>query len=308
LFAYVKANPIGLVDLSGHGPDEQALGASLEKGSKEHQDAVNRRRAQKGKKPIAVTRQKGAGGKRETIADEVKRKPGPGSSKTVADTKARHVDSARNMSPSEWRADIKEALEQVKNQIKELQKLRDMAPGVKARTIGPDAKGKVLRVMHDSDKGKSSAAALDEWKNEGRAARAEWVNDAPNAAERALRENVDVVTTTRDRMTRAQAATTDRFKTDRRAAIAKRAARNPQAGVANLEVMGFLASLGLELAIDAKLYQNEDYIGIVRHHAPLPAENVWNHIDLINYSRKEAETEEERKENVWGQSRVVLLL
>jgi hypothetical protein len=48
------------------------------------------------------------------------------------------------------------------------------------------------------------------------------------------------------------------------------------------------------------LYQNEDYIGIARHHAPLPAQNVWNYIDLINYSRKGAETEEERNENVWG--------
>src|SRR5205085_8224582 len=129
-------------DPVGFGPEEQSLGASMEKASEKHQDAANDRRAEKGLDPVLVDRQKGVGGKRQTIPDEVKTTPA--GNKKVIDTKARHVDSASNQSPAARRADIKANLEQVKNQLVELEK---------AGTIGPQTKGAALRVLHDSDKG-----------------------------------------------------------------------------------------------------------------------------------------------------------
>jgi RHS repeat-associated protein len=192
LYQYVAGNPTRFSDSTGFGPEEQSLGASMEKASKEHQDAANARRAEKGMDPVQVDRQKGVGGKREVIPDEVKTTPG--GTKKVVDTKARHVDSARNQSPSARRADIEANLEQVKNQLAELEK---------AGTIGSETKGAALRVLHDSDKGASSAEAVAKWREEANAVRNEWVAAAETSAEKALRSRVVVTTTTREAYTAA---------------------------------------------------------------------------------------------------------
>ena len=192
LYLYVVSNPIRFYDETGFGPEEQSLGASMEKASKQHQDAANRRRAQKGLKPIEVKRQKGVGGKRETIPDEVKTTPR--GTKKVVDTKARHVDSERNLTSSKRRADIEANLEQVKKQLGELEK---------AGEISPQTKGAALRVLHDSDRGISSSQALKEWREEAKQVRQQWIDAATDPAEKALRSRVHVTTTTRSAYSRA---------------------------------------------------------------------------------------------------------
>ncbi len=204
LYAYVKMNPLRFADLSGLGAGEQSLGAQMEKASKRHQDLANDLRAQAGLKPVEVERQQGVGGKRKTIPDEVKQTPAATAPNTVVDTKARHVDAERNMSATKRRADIEENLEQVKYQVKEL---------AAAGEAAPDANGKVLRVIHDNDLGKSSTEALPEWQQEAKEVRAQWVEDATDPAEKALRERVDVVTTTRDRFSKATKAIEEKLGT-----------------------------------------------------------------------------------------------
>ena len=164
----------------------------MEAASKAHQDAANARRAEKGrtewkKAPVEVNRNEGVGGKRRTIPDEVKTTPA--GTKRVVETKARHVGSARNQSPSGRRADIKANLEQLKKQLVELEK---------AGEIGSQTKGVVLRVLHDSDKGATSAKEVAKWREEAHAVRNEWVAAAENSAEKALRSRTIVATTTRE--------------------------------------------------------------------------------------------------------------
>jgi hypothetical protein len=137
--------------------------------------------------PIQVDRQKGVGGKRSVIPDE--RKTTPGGNKQVVDTKARHVDSARNQSAAQRRADIEANLEQVKTQLSELEK---------AGEVGSNARATALRVVHDSDKGVSSAEAVQAWRTEAKTVRQEWINAASTDAEKALRSRVFVTTTTRE--------------------------------------------------------------------------------------------------------------
>jgi RHS repeat-associated protein len=188
LYAYVTQNPLRFSDPSGFGGEEQGLGASMEKASQKHQDTANTLRGSKGLDPIDVKRQQGVGGARATIPDEVKTTPK--GNRTVVDTKGRHVDSKSWASTSNRTADIKAGLDQVKNQLVELEK---------AGEIDSTTKGKVLRVLHDSDKGKSSTQQVEKWRNEAKDVRKQWVDAAQDPAEKALRERVDVVTTTRDK-------------------------------------------------------------------------------------------------------------
>jgi RHS repeat-associated protein len=197
VYAFVNANPIRLVDPSGCGPKEQSLGASMEKASGQHQDLANQRRAQEGLDPVNVDYQKGVGGKREVIPDEVRRNPGS-LPNTVVEIKARHVDSDRNADSSQRKADILENLEQAKNQID---------ASTTAGDVGPNARGLVIRVLHDSDEGASSRSKLAEWKSEAEAVYKEWISSAPDAAEAARRARVrSPVVTTRDQYSRAIAA------------------------------------------------------------------------------------------------------
>ena len=197
MYAYA-ANPTALVDPSGHGPEEQRLGARHEKASKKHQDEANKRRQQTGRKKIHVDYQKGADKKRKTIPDEVKRKPRDlgkkKPSKTVVEQKARHVNSKRNKNAADRKADIRESLDQNKKQLKALEK---------SGKIGPDAKGKVVRTIYDSNRGKTADKVRAAWKAEANAERKAWVNEAKNPTEKALRERVNVVTTTRKSYSRA---------------------------------------------------------------------------------------------------------
>jgi hypothetical protein len=64
-------------------------------------------------------------------------------------------------------------------------------------------KGKAVRVLHDSDKGASSTDAVETWRKEAKDVRKAWVDEATDPAEKALRERVDVVTTTRDKYAKA---------------------------------------------------------------------------------------------------------
>lgn len=188
LYAYVTQNPLRFSDPSGFGGEEQGLGASMEKASKTHQDTANTLRGSKGLDPIDVKRQQGVGGARATIPDEVKTTPK--GNRTVVDTKGRHVDSKSWATTSNRAADIKAGLDQVKNQLVELEK---------AGEIDSTTKGKVLRVLHDSDKGKSATQQVEKWRNEAKDVRKQWVDAAQDPAEKALRERVDVVTTTREK-------------------------------------------------------------------------------------------------------------
>ncbi|MFI5776076.1 SpvB/TcaC N-terminal domain-containing protein [Nocardia sp. NPDC051570] len=188
VYAYTAGNPVRYSDPTGFGKEEQGLGASMEKASKDHQAAANARRGEKGLAPIKTDYQGRIPGEtKTTIPDEVKETPK--GTKKVVDLKARHVDSARNQVPAKRVADITANLEQVKNQLVELEK---------AGKIGSDTKGAALRVLHDSDKGISSAAEVAAWRAEANAARTEWVNAAETATEKALRSRVVVTTTTRE--------------------------------------------------------------------------------------------------------------
>ncbi len=192
LYQYASNSPVRYTDPTGFGPEEQDLGAKMEKASKKHQDAANARRKDADLKPVDVKRQQGVGGKRETIPDEVKTTPG--GTKKVVDTKARHVDSKRNISASDRVKDIKANLNQVKEQLVELEK---------AGEISSTTKGAALRVIHDSDKGVSSTAALEAWRKEANEVRDQWVKEATTQAERELRSRVLVTTTTRESYARA---------------------------------------------------------------------------------------------------------
>ena len=197
LYRYVAANPARFTDPSGFGPGEQNLGASMEKASETHQDAANQRRAEKGLPPVKVDAQQGVGGTGngrtgQTIPDEVKTTP-KGNQKVV-DLKARHTASQRNQVPTQREKDILANLEQVKNQLVELEK---------AGKIGPSTKGAALRVIHDSDKGASSAEALTAWRQEANAVRENWINATTDPVEKALRRRVHVTTTTRSTYTNA---------------------------------------------------------------------------------------------------------
>jgi len=194
LFAFVKQNPVLFVDPSGHGPDEQKLGKKNEKVIKKQQDAANKRRAQENRTPVEVKRQQGVGGKREVIPDEVKWLKGGTSDRRVIEAKGRHVGSESNRTPASRKADIIANLEQAKDQLKALQA---------AGEVGETARANVLRVIWDSDKGKSSAAARPEWTQEAEDARDKWVGEAQDPSERALRERVKVTTTTHDRLLKA---------------------------------------------------------------------------------------------------------
>jgi RHS repeat-associated protein len=194
LFAFARSNPVVFRDPTGLGAEEQSLGASQEDASMLHQTAANEVRAKKGLAPVTVEYQKGVSGKQETIPDERRMTPGSEKPKLVVDQKARHVDSERNNVASKRKADIRENLEQVKDQVRKMEA---------AGEAGPDLKGKAVRVIHDSDKGKSSTEALQLWKDEAKAVRGEWVDEAKDVTEQALRKRIDVVTTTRDRFKKA---------------------------------------------------------------------------------------------------------
>jgi RHS repeat-associated protein len=194
LYQFVAGNPVRYSDPTGFGPEEQRLGARMEKASEDHQDAANARRAQKGMKKVDVARREAiVNDGKKTIPDEVKTTPNKGNQKVV-DTKARHVNSAYNQVASERKKDIIANLDQVKNQLVELEK---------AGKIKPTTKGAALRVIHDSDRGVSSKAALDAWRAEANAVRNEWVAAGDTAAERALRSRVIATTTTREAYTAA---------------------------------------------------------------------------------------------------------
>jgi RHS repeat-associated protein len=197
LYAYVRSSPSRLVDDSGEGAKEVRLGQSLETASERHQKGANELRKQKDLNEINVKRREGVGGKRETIPDEVKSSAETGKPKLVVETKARHVKSGRNQTAGQRRADIKQNLEQVKDQLQKLEQ---------AGEIGPDTKGKALRVVHDSDKGKSAKKALPTWQKEGKDVRQKWVAEATDPIEKAARERVNVVTTTRDKVSKATKA------------------------------------------------------------------------------------------------------
>jgi RHS repeat-associated protein len=192
LYEYTRGSPVRFSDPSGFGKEEQGLGTSMENASETHQNAANDVRELSGKARIEVRRQKGVGGKREVIPDEVKKTPG--GTKKVIETKARHVGSARNNSASLRQADIRANLEQVKEQLVALEK---------AGEINSTTKGAVLRVIHDSDKGVSSTEAVAAWRQEASAVREQWIGEAANDAEKALRSRVWVTTTTRAAYTRA---------------------------------------------------------------------------------------------------------
>jgi hypothetical protein len=118
----------------------------------------------------------------------------PGGTQKVVEIKARHVHSERNESPATRKPDIKANLDQNKRQLVELEK---------AGQVGPQTKGTVLRVIHDSDRGASSARELAVWRKEANDVRQDWIDEATDPDEKALRSRVHVTTTTRSSYTRA---------------------------------------------------------------------------------------------------------
>jgi hypothetical protein len=196
LYGYVRGNPLLYGDPSGYGAEEQSLGKKNERASELHQSLANKLRQKKGMNPIKVDYGKGVGGKREIIPDEVKMSPKSGEPKLVVELKARHLDSKWNELETNREADIINNLEQGKEQLKALEKSGEGSS---------DLKSKVVRVIHDSDRGKSATKALDKWRNEAKSVREKWVEKA-TGAEKTLRERVNVVTTTRDRLSKATTA------------------------------------------------------------------------------------------------------
>jgi RHS repeat-associated protein len=231
---YARANPVKLSDPTGLAASDQRLGAGLEKASRAHQDAANEVRKAKSTPQrkfdkVPVKYQKGIGGKRKTIPDERRAAPGKRKAKLLVDQKARHVDSKRNRSAAKRKADIRQNLDQVKDQLKKAKA---------AGEVTKDAKGKAMRVLHDSDKGKSSAKRLEKWRKEAREVRTAWVNEAKGSAQKALRSSVDVVTTTRDKLSKATAAL--------KASLAKHAP-SPKTTEKLLKAGGKLAKAGKHL-------------------------------------------------------------
>ncbi|MBP1886474.1 SpvB/TcaC N-terminal domain-containing protein [Sinorhizobium mexicanum] len=230
LYAYVLASPIGSIDPSGHGPEPETLGKKHEKAVEKHQNTVNNRRAQvdiggSRSEPVKVTRQKKIKNKKSSsavIPDEVREQPisdkrkraGHKPSQSVVELKARHVKSESNLNLADRRADIKAGLEQTKNQLLELEK---------AGKIDKTTPGKLWRVAYDSDKGASSVKALATWKAEAASVRAEWVKEATDPTERAMRERVTVVTSTKKSLMEAHAETSRRLWQQRKQAIARTA-------------------------------------------------------------------------------------
>ncbi|MFB7287796.1 SpvB/TcaC N-terminal domain-containing protein [Actinacidiphila glaucinigra] len=194
LYAYVGGNPVRFHDSSGLGADEQSLGASMEKASEEHQVLANELRELFGLEPVEVARREGVGNAPLVIPDEVKSMSGQ---QLVAETKARHIASAYNKLDAARRADVREGLNQVVEQLQALER---------AGHIRSSTEGILLRVIHDSDLGESSAAALAEWKAADKLTRQEWVDEAADHAEYLLRSRVNVTTTTRDAYARATKA------------------------------------------------------------------------------------------------------
>jgi RHS repeat-associated protein len=196
LYEYVMGNPVSFADPSGHGAKEVYLGLKLESALKKHQQLANKLRKAKGYSWIVQHKKTLVGG---VIPDVVKTIPGNKELKkagynAVLELKARHVGSKRNLLPGSRAVDIEKNLNQVKQQLVELEKVGKIKPGTK---------GKVLRVIHDSDKGKTSKAVLETWTKEAKEVQKEWVNAAKDPAEKALRKRVTVVTSTRDSLTKA---------------------------------------------------------------------------------------------------------
>ena len=96
------------------------------------------------------------------IPDEVKWLQNDKADRRVIEVKGRHVDAERNQSSASRTADIEEGLEQAKEQLAALEA---------AGKVGKTAKATLLRVIWDSDKGKSSSAKRGEWTQEAKDAR-----------------------------------------------------------------------------------------------------------------------------------------
>jgi hypothetical protein len=121
----------------------------------------------------------------------------------IVELKARNMNSKRNQLASTRKDDILVGLEQAKDQLNKASATKKVQSGTKAT---------VLRVIYDNDRGKSSTAAAAEWEQEASDVRKEWIESAPNAVERASRERVNIVTTTRTRFSRATAEIKARIK------------------------------------------------------------------------------------------------
>ncbi|MFH0730302.1 MAG: SpvB/TcaC N-terminal domain-containing protein [Pseudomonadota bacterium] len=193
-FTYVKLSPTNFTDPTGRAAKHARLGKSFEAASEKHGELANELRQMKGLEPIEVDYQKGVTPERKIIPDEVKKTPKAEKPKLVVELKARHVNSPSNKNPAYVRQDIENSLEQVKNQLQELE-----ANG----KVAPNPKGKVLIALHDSNKGASSTKALPGIRDIANEVKKEWVDSATNLTEKAARERVSPVVTTRDRYQKA---------------------------------------------------------------------------------------------------------
>ena len=160
LFAFVDANPVVLLDPSGHGPEEQQLGAKNEKAWQDFHAAVDERRVQKGFEPINPThgktnRIKGSGpkGTGDIIPDHIHTTPG--GTNRILEHKGRHIQSNANSSTSKRAVDIRKNLKQANQQLEAAEAAGKVKPGTKAA---------VVRTIWDSDKGNASKAARLDWK------------------------------------------------------------------------------------------------------------------------------------------------
>jgi RHS repeat-associated protein len=208
LFAYSRGNPVAFTDPTGHGAKEQALGASSEKAMKNFDDLVKDLRIQTGLKAHKVERGIGIGGKRDTIPDE-QRTIFPAESSleddakqkvnVVREEKARHVASDYNKTTAKRNVTFREGLDQLEHQVEELGAHGESAP---------DIHGRLTIILHDSDNGVSSTKKLPVFKKEAAAFYAKWVEKAKDATQRALREKLRIVVTTRDRISKSTEALT----------------------------------------------------------------------------------------------------